>query len=1668
MAYVIVNGNNNNNNMLNFVGILNTAFSQVFVNPYDGYTITITGTKNVNNGIYDGMAGTNDTLNMTANGDIITLTDSAGTIMVKNLERIQGLDGDDVIILSDATQTYGALNLRGSLGDDILWSNNGDDFLFGQQDDDLLHGGGGNDHLYGGDQNDILIGGLGADSLFGGAGDDTLHFGADAIWTGGVMLSDLNTTIPFANLVNLDGYNQSHDLFHGDGTESYLSPVLVTGFDTLIMTDGNDALILGDVLSPEGVITPRVQYMDYIKAGAGNDIVDMSGAASVGPVSMDGGTGDDILGGTIYGEELIGGEGNDRLYGNAGSDNLYGGTGNDAYYYNLGDGIDSITETSGTDSIVFGAGITLASLTFTIDGPNLILSLAGGSITIMDHFAADFSGRVESLVFDDGSTYDIGNYTAAEPPVAGDDAFAGDEDTVITGNVLGNDTDGNGDTLSVVAQALTTANGGSVTINADGSFSYQGAANFNGSDTFNYTVEDGNGGTDTGTVSLTINAVNDAPLATDKSFSGDEDTVITGNVLAGNTDIDGDVLTAVAQTLTTANGGSVTINADGTFSYEGAPNFNGSDSFDYKVVDGKGGFDIGTISLTIDAVNDAPVAGDNSFTGDEDATITGSLLGNDTDADGDTLTAVAQTLTTANGGSVTINTDGTFSYQGAANYNGSDSFDYTVEDGKGGADTATVSLTVNAVNDAPVATDKAFSGDEDTVITGNVLAGNTDVDGDVLTAVAQTLTTGNGGSVIINADGTFSYQGAANFHGADSFDYKVVDGKGGFDTATVSLTISAVNDAPVAIDDAFSGSEDALITGNLLGNDTDVDGDTLSAAVQTFTTANGGAVTINADGTFSYQGAANYNGSDSFSYTVTDGKGGSDTGTVSINLDAVNNAPVAVDDVFAGHEDAPVTGNLLSNDSDVDGDTLSVLPQTFTTTKGGTVSLNANGTFSYIGAANFNGTDSFDYTVRDGAGAVDTGHVTLSIAAVNDAPVAQDDSFTIERAHTLTGSLLANNGKGADSDIDDDILALVPQTLTTVNGGKITVNADGTFSYKGSNSFFGTDSFEYTVTDGKGGADTGLVKINVTHDTAYNTVLGSSAGQTTNGTAGNDAIYGQGGNDTVYGKNGNDQLFGGSGNDTLYGDSGVPATTTIDKVFGGNVVPVIKQGADITTYGAAALGIAQGNLNVSYDATASITFRASGAAYDNSLGSFAIASDGTLVNASMHWANVKAAGTNVTHQIDLPTGAEGGNYGFFVIADGNDVNGGYAGLNITGAGNISFVYDYGKSTERAAKITDSGARISAIYDNGVTEKVLKGNVYFTTERGGSTAINKDGKVHVVSGLIDTNDRVLGIKKADLASNPVTFTKNGITLEATTGKLGAQGDRVGVVTTGGPSDVISGKEGVRASFAGSESVLVSLGNLKGEGRAIDFKIYVQGVTNPIDYEYVISGVPANGKADVLLNASSFGGGLITSIVMQSLANSAHGTELFWINDIKANVPGGVSTDSLRIGFEDLHNLGDKDYDDVLFDLNINPGTVTTNTGGNDYLDGGSGDDVMYGEGGDDILVIGRGMDTATGGAGADTFVLSSIDNVRDTITDFKAAEGDKINITDVLEGYDPLTDDISHFVRLVQSGADTELQINADGAGSDFVAAALIRGGVGGETLADLVADGVIVTNQNLM
>lgn len=698
---------------------------------------------------------------------------------------------------------------------------------------------------------------------------------------------------------------------------------------------------------------------------------------------------------------------------------------------------------------------------------------------------SDDAARFSSKEGDDSPQLVIvtvpGGGNVNDTPLARNDSYSVAEDETLTRvapGVRGNDSDANGDPLTVTMENGTS--NGSVVLQPDGAFTYTPNANYNGTDSFSYVADDNRGGQDAGLVTLMVTAVNDAPVGSAESYTTDEDlplTVPAPGVLANDTDLDGDGLTATVVGEPVL--GSLDLSTDGSFTYTPNANANGADSFTYRVRDGKGGTDDVTVTIDVVAVEDAPVARDDSYTTSEDSPLSVAapgLLGNDHDAENDSM-VVSLGVTTQNG-TLALAADGSFTYTPTADYNGTDTFTYTVTDANGGSDVGRATLEVSAVNDAPEGSDDSFATLEDTPIAisaPGVLANDSDLDGDPITAVV--VTPPPRGVLALSADGSFTYTPQPDDHGRVPFTYRVEDGAGASDTVSVALDVTPVEDPPVATDDGFVVDEDVVLTVNapgVLGNDTDADGDELSVAIDV--APGNGTLSLSADGAFSYTPDANFNGTDSFTYTVSDGSGRSDTGRATIAVTAVNDDPVGVDDGYSTNEDVPlVVGapGVLQNDADVDGNALSALVAEPPVR--GTLVLNTDGSIRYTPNLNEYGADTFTYTVVDGEGGSDTRTVTLDIVPVNDTPAGADDAYATNEDEVLVvdaPGVLEN-----DLDVDGDPLTVMVETTPTA--GTLGLSANGAFTYEPAADANGLDEFTYTVHDGNGGSDTRRVTLSV-------------------------------------------------------------------------------------------------------------------------------------------------------------------------------------------------------------------------------------------------------------------------------------------------------------------------------------------------------------------------------------------------------------------------------------------------------------------------------------------------------------------------------------------------------------------------------------------------------------
>ncbi len=671
-------------------------------------------------------------------------------------------------------------------------------------------------------------------------------------------------------------------------------------------------------------------------------------------------------------------------------------------------------------------------------------------------------------------------------PIAADDAYvvrAGQVLTVSAGlGVLANDTDADGDALSV-ARITDTVNNGTLSLLTTGAFSYTPNAGFTGTDQFTYRIRDGLGGFDEATVTITV--ANAAPLAADDAYATRPGQVLTVSaglgVLANDTDADGDAL-SVARITDTVNNGTLSLLTTGAFSYTPNAGFTGTDQFTYRVSDGFGGTDTATVTITV--VNAAPDAVADLYTVRPGKTLEVSvahgLLANDTDADGDPLTVITINDQVDNG-VLQAFVDGSFNYTPNAGFTGTDRFTYRVSDGFGGTDTATVTITVvNAAPDAVADLYTARPGQTLEVSTAlGVLRNDTDADGDPLTVITVTDTVNNG---VLQAfvDGSFNYTPNAGFTGTDRFTYRVSDGFGGTDTATVTITV--VNTAPVAVNDSYAMRPGQTLTvpvgQGFLANDTDADGDRLSVAAIIDRPDNGTLTVGRPDGSFVYTPNTGFVGTDSFLYSIRDGFGGFATATVFITV--TNAAPVAVDDRYETGPGqtltVPVAQGFLANDTDADGDRLSVAaiidrPDNGTLTVG-----RPDGSFVYTPNTGFVRTDSFLYSIRDGFGGFAT--ATVFIEVTNGNPVFVADAPIVIRPGqqaAFTGAGLIAN----DTDPNGDALQVTQFFADTAQGGRVDNTAFDTFTYTPRSNFLGNDTFSYVVTDGRGGLANATLTISV-------------------------------------------------------------------------------------------------------------------------------------------------------------------------------------------------------------------------------------------------------------------------------------------------------------------------------------------------------------------------------------------------------------------------------------------------------------------------------------------------------------------------------------------------------------------------------------------------------------
>ena len=611
--------------------------------------------------------------------------------------------------------------------------------------------------------------------------------------------------------------------------------------------------------------------------------------------------------------------------------------------------------------------------------------------------------------------------------------------------LLDNDSDPDGDAIFV--QLVEDALHGKTQLSSDGSFVFTPDDDFFGMTSFTYRVSDSFVESDIATVTIDVQPGNDIPHTEGEVYNVAVNTELNVDaaqgVLANDQDVDGDTLTA--KEVQAPAFGTLTLEMDGAFRYEPNVDFHGTDTFKYVANDGFVDSEPTTVAIF---VNSPPMVEDDFYTMDQDVLLVvredQGLLANDQDPNGDAISVrIAQE---PSDGVLNLDSDGSFEFEPSGDFVGTVTFTYIANDGFADSSEASVTINVVARNRPPTAHDDVASVAEDqsvTIETADLLANDVDPESDTL--MVKLVSDPANGSLVF--DSGFIYSPNPDFNGVDQFTYVATDGESESNLATVTITVTAINDAPTTVADSYSvtPNEPFVVSGpfGVLANDFDVDGDAFTALAGQ--DPSHGALQFNEDGSFTYTPDTDFTGTDSFTYFAEDENSRSAETTVGIRVESNNAAPTALDDQFEIDEDATLfiairgTGGILSNDFDPDGDNLiaNIMNQP---THG---SLSFDGELVYTPDLNFVGTDSFRYNVSDGRSNSNDATVTIIVNAVNDPPVAVGDEYENEGG-TLSIDV-ANGVLANDSDVDNSSLSA--SLVLEPAHGVVDLRSDGSFVY---------------------------------------------------------------------------------------------------------------------------------------------------------------------------------------------------------------------------------------------------------------------------------------------------------------------------------------------------------------------------------------------------------------------------------------------------------------------------------------------------------------------------------------------------------------------------------------------------------------------------------------------
>lgn len=1703
---------------------------------------------------------------------------------------IEGGDGDDTL-----NGEADIDRLVGGLGNDTLSGGTGNDYLLGEDGTDILNGNDGDDILDGGDGNDALNGGNNNDTIFGGDGDDIINPGTgnDYVYAG-------------------NGHDQVTDTSSSSSSQKYVHGE--DGDDTISLGDSNDFIYGGngnDVISGgsgndfidggEGNDTLNGNSFndtiyggagdDTINSGTGNDTVYAGSGNDVIQATVASGSSDDIK--YIYGEagndfismadaadHIYGGDGDDIIVGNGGDDIMDGGLGDDQYRYIYGDDEDFITDAGGYDVIEFTDTTTPENLDFFTENHD------AGSVA--DDVKVDFNNtstqeivvynqvsstltnnKIEELRFSDQFSLNFSRYGTSQWVQIGNSTTTHDSSSATTSRTILGGTNTNTITGSAYADEIHADTGNDTVYGGAGDDRLHGGS---GTDT----IYGGDGHDEiwggTGADTLRGEAGDDVYYY---GASGGLDTVIeTG----GDNDrlvIQHKLQSEVSWTRT---GDNLVIDTDSTGNNKITINnfYLGGHANAVEVLEFSDGSTLDLYSLS----NQAPMAQNDSFTTNEDVVKTGNVLadngnGTDTDPDNDVIVVTTGTFNSAEGGLVTLGSDGDFSYTPLSNFYGTDSFSYEISDGRGGADMAIVTITVSSVNDAPEAQTDSYNGPYNTAVTGNILADNgngadSDAENDTLQVTTLSVISTYGYVVSIAANGDFTYTPGTDFAGIDSFVYSISDGNGGTDTGVVAITITAPSGAIVGSsgndtingtsgndvifgmdgddvinaangnDSAYGGSgSDSLYGGN--GNDTLIGGpgndllygeandDTLMGSAGDDLLDGGSGSSDTADYRYATSGIA-VNLSTSTGTTSNDGEGGSDTllnieniigsefdDTILVTYGNVNNriaglagndvmdgwgaydtldyslSPGAISvnlttgtasdgygytDTFSSFErvigslyNDTIIGNSFNNDiydlggsDNLDGGTgydilsyeYSLYGITLNADIGVTTDTNG-GTDSFINFERYYGSNYNDYIVgTSGADNLDgrNGDDILAGGAGNDF-LAGHGGIDFADYRTAAGAVTANLSSGSASNDGDggiDTLQNIEGIIGSAYNDTLTgKSSDYDYLRGGAGNDVldgggGIDYLDYsmassgvivnlntnTVTnDGDGGVDT-ISNLEILIGSAYDDILTQKSGNIVYGGAGNDAIY----------MTGSGSIYAGTGDDTVYavGSANIYDEDGDDTYDGTSAtsMQVIYSAATM----AITVNLAAGWVDVDGDLVGDDTIIAAkivgGTLYNDTF--YGSSSGETFTGNSGNDVMYGYAGIDTLYSgagDDVLYGGDG-NDNLWSQGDGTNSMYGEAGDDL-------FVAHTGMDT------MDGGAGSDELYYSQASSAVSIDMSAGTVDEGRNSSID-DTFINMEKATGSSyDDLIIG----DANSNTLSGGSGNDELRGGSGHDTLQGGNGNDIIHGdiGNDTILGGAGSDSAAYQISSTNFIIQRSSSSYLTVVDTsdRTYATGHGADMVYsdtEYLVFN-------DITIDLSTLslavnGEGWGTAATVYGTASN----ETWSGYNARDVIYGGGGNDTVN---------GNHGNDDLYGDA----GTDTLNGGAaNDKLYGGADNDSLSGGDGNDLLYGQDGVDTMTGGNGADQFVfeaVSAFSNI-DTISDFSTAQGDAINISDVISLYDPLNDAITDWVEMSTSGSNTILKVDQDGTGTThgWTQIATLTGVTG------LTDEAALVTNGNLI